>query len=163
MPSPGEYADLLRAIGRLLDQEALKALLLDPRVLAMAAKADDNPMDQALIVAHEDYFAVSWRAKTGAMQRRIYRQFDLDELLEQAKTLREEGTARSYGEREELLRTLGQELDRGGVELKGVMESADDDGLQLRGRVHGGDVFRIYPWETLRRLSESRKWLRRSV
>jgi hypothetical protein len=128
----------------------------------MAAKVDDNPMDQALIVAHDDYFAVSWRATAGAMQRRIYHQYDLDELLKQAKALRNEEAGRSYGEREELLRTLGQELDRGGVDLKGIVEVEDDAGVQVRGRLHGDDVLRIYSWETLRHISESYKWRRRA-
>src|SRR6185436_1347925 len=101
MAKPGEYADLLRLIGALLDEQSAQAVE---------------------IIDHGSYIAVSWQRPGSGPDQRTYSELDLEELRARARGLRGDGGDQARGAWAELLRTLGQELDTQKLEITGVVE-----------------------------------------
>src|SRR4051794_15878062 len=108
MPQTGEYADILRVIGAVLDEHG-------------AVNAE--------IIEHQAFVAISWQQGVGNAAQRFYNDLDLQELRAQARELR--GGGRGSGGRAELLRVLGQDLDAQKMELNGIVE--DPDGYRVSG------------------------------
>jgi hypothetical protein len=130
MSNRTEYGDLLRVVGRLLDAEAA---------------------EQIEIVQHPTCLTVSWCDGMGPMQHRSYRDVGLTYLRRQARTLRGVGEQEPAREREELLRTLGQELDARQVALSGIVETAR--GYRVSGVANRRYVNELYTWSELREAS----------
>lgn len=134
MAKNGEYSDMLRAIGRLLDLQGAHELEI----------VDDGP-----------YLRASWQVTSGGRERRIYRAFELDRLRLESKLLRSgEAGGTAVDSLSETLRTLGAELDRKECELLSVTQSSE--GFLVSMMVGGGHVSRMYtPAEvTLLRLEQ---------
>ena len=94
----GEQGDVLRAIGRILD--------------------DENASDIE-IVDQDSFIAVSWKNEAFADGSRSYREPQLATLRAQAQFMRSGGlhAATNLESLTELLRTLGQELDEARMEM----------------------------------------------
>jgi hypothetical protein len=133
MPTIGTQADVLRAVGRLVD---------DRRVGPVSISTD------------EAFLTVSWPRGDEA----AYQEFDPGLLRAQARAMRQGAGGPAGSPRSELLRTLGQELDRGGIELIQVAERPD--GFFVWGTAHGRSVERVYSTGELAELSARRRALR---
>src|SRR5689334_9413390 len=99
MPRLNKSADLLRAIGRFLDEQHATTFE---------------------IINHVDFLAVSWKTSSPGERQRSYQEHQLQELRSEARKLRK-GTRAPVGSLVELLRTIGQELDDADVELSGIV------------------------------------------
>jgi hypothetical protein len=113
-------ADVLRALGRYLDEQGATGVE---------------------IVNRETYLAVSWdqRAAQGEAQQRSYVEQELEELRAQAREMRQGGAGNPAGSLAELLRTLGQELDTEDIDVNMIVQEAD--GFRVTG-IAGGSYFR---------------------
>src|SRR5687767_7260894 len=135
MPNPGEHADVLRVLGRFLEEEH-------------ASRVE--------IMNHDAFLSVSWdRPQQGATER-AYMEHELVTLRENAHQMRE-GLARGNpgGSFAELLRTLGQEIDREGVSIAGIDQDAE--GFVVSG-TRGGKYFKEkYRTDDLLQLSAQRR------
>jgi hypothetical protein len=111
MPKIGEQGDVLRAIGRFLDDEGASGI--DIR-------------------AHEVFLAISWQSARPGGAQRSYQEHELDALRAQARFLRTGGGGpvreTSFAE---LMRTLGQELDEVGMELTALIQ--EGEGFRVSG------------------------------
>jgi hypothetical protein len=128
----GEYADILRVIGQLLDEHGA---------------------EQVEIIEYEEFMSVSWQQPGGTPDQRAYNDIDLKLLRDRARRLRGAGPA--TGEKAELLRTLGQELDAHGIEANGIVE--DEDGYRVSGVADRRYVNVHYSLFNLRQLSAAHR------
>src|SRR4051794_3520715 len=97
MAKTGEYSDILRAIGRLLDLQRARELEI----------VDEGP-----------FLRASWQVTTGNREQRIYRAFELDRLRLESRLLRGgDADGVPQGSLSEALRTIGGELDRAQCDL----------------------------------------------
>ena len=157
----GEYNEILRVIGRLLDE---RETLASSELGAHSGEASRwlaehcQTYEGVEIVEHESFVRVSWRARDGSGARRAFTDLTLSLLHSQALQLRGEATFGPSGEREELLRTLGQELDAAGLNVSGIVEQGDQ--FFVSGSAAGCYFNRAYSHEELRALSGFRKQLR---
>ncbi len=111
MTRVGEQADLLRALGRFLDEQ--KASGID-------------------IKTHEVFLAVTWEKGEPGSQHKAYQEHDLEALRAHARALRRTSARGvSDGSYAELLRTLGQQLDEEGTEMNAIYE--ESDGFRVSG------------------------------
>ena len=143
---PGQYGDILRAIGRLLDER--EARESGARVDTTAAVQD------AEIIDHEAFMTVYWTSG-GSIQQESYTDSVISDLLVEARQLRGRTAELHAGERCDLLRTLGEELDAEGISFSGISEK--DGAFVVSGIAHGRYVNRVYPLEDLRALSQERR------
>ena len=135
MPNRTEYGDLLRVVGRVLDTEAAQEIE---------------------IIQHPTCITLSWCTGKGATQQhRSYRDIGLTYLRRQARTLRGVGEREPAGEREEVLRTLGQVLDSQRVALSGIVETAR--GYRVSGVADRRYVNELYTWSELREASAQQR------
>src|SRR5437867_2539135 len=130
------WSDVLRFIGRSLDAEEA----------------------QSVRIRGGDALDVAWQQKDGATRNSSYGQLDMNRLREQAPLMRRAVVAPTKGEREELLRTLGQELDEQNVTILNVVERPGSYEVRCTG--DGGVLDRFYSVAELRELSEKRRALR---
>ena len=121
-----EYCDTLRALGRFLETAG---------ALEIAVSEEAN------------HLSVSWRTKGGDRLRRQYGAFELQALRTAARLFRglEGGDPRFT--REEMLRTLGRQLDDMGAEGIGLVETPD--GFWVSARVRGERVECLYTFDEL--------------
>ncbi len=138
MPSPGEYADCLRAIGRLLEAQ------------------DAQPIE---IQDHEDFLGVAWQGHTGNSQTRGYREYHLAELQAQARAQRGEHRRVAITDWAERLRTVGQHLDGEAIILSSLV--ADRRGMRLSGLAGGRYLTHEYSPDELWGASKRRRLRRR--
>jgi hypothetical protein len=122
MAKEGGQADVLRALGRFLDEQGAT---------------------QVEINNHEMFLAVSWAEAGAQAGPRAYQEKDLEGLREQARAMRK-GFAGGTptGTLGELLRTLGQELDNDDVEVAGILQ--EDDGFRVSGSMGGRYYNRLF-------------------
>jgi hypothetical protein len=121
MANTGEQADVLRALGRFLDKQGATAVE---------------------IKNHEVFLAVSW-SDASSSERRAYQERDLESLRDEARAMRK-GVAGGTpaGSMGELLRTLGQDLDRDEVEVVGIVQ--EPDGFRVSGTRDGHYYNRMF-------------------
>src|SRR4051794_20095151 len=93
-----DTADILRALGRFLD---------------------DRDAATFEIMNHQTYVSVNWTQESTGAHQRAYQEHQLQDLRSEARAVRE-GVEGPVGSLVELLRTIGQELDRERVELSGI-------------------------------------------
>ncbi|HZT08614.1 MAG TPA: hypothetical protein VFC51_16445 [Chloroflexota bacterium] len=138
MPTVGDQADVLRALGRLLDQEQAQAIE---------------------ITNHDVFVSVTWQRRGGTAEQRALQEIDLETLRADARAMRKGIFTRNPGgSLAELLRTLGQELDRAQVDVSTITE--EPEGFRVSG-VAGGRYFRqLYHKSDLLSLSASRRAMR---
>src|SRR4051794_136221 len=98
MPQPGEHADVLRALGRFLDE---------------------NDAYEFEITNHDIFLAVSWGKADGAGER-SYQEHELEKLRQQARLMRQGLGGGNPGGLAELMRTLGQEIDREQIDISRI-------------------------------------------
>jgi hypothetical protein len=113
----GEQADVLRALGRYLDEQVASGIE---------------------ITAHEVFLAVSWQGASTEQGHRAYQEHDLEALRAHARALRQPASTAprvSDGTLAELLRTLGQQLDEDDVEMHAIHQ--ENDGFRVSGVVAG--------------------------
>jgi hypothetical protein len=137
MPSPGQYAELLRIVGQMLDAEMVQ---------------------HAEIVNHEGLIRISWHTHEGAQQARSYEEIAIHSLLQEARSHRGSAPIGRHG-RAELLRTLGQELDREHISLGSIVEEAG--GYRTSGIACGRFYTRFYTEHELR-TANTRRHIRRA-
>ncbi len=132
----GHWGDILRVIGRHLDSKG----------------AED------VEITVDNVLAVRWKAGTEASESASYTEFDMDKLREQAPLMRRPIPTPPRGDREEMLRTLGQELDEHGIMLTDVVEIAGS--YRVYGKDANGPVYRFYSRAEVLQLSEKRRAMR---
>ncbi len=161
LSAPSQYRDILRVIGRLLDEReaVLKAEATDSgRQTDPTAEEPKVGYEDVEIVEHETFVRVSWRTRDGSAARQAYTELNLSRLRARARQLRSEKTSDPAGEREDLLRTLGQELDAEELRVSGIFEK--DSEFFVSGSDDGRYVSRSYTKDQLLTLGEHRKQLR---
>ena len=96
------YSDLLRAVGQFLDADAPESVEI----------ADEGAT-----------LTLNWVDRDGNPQARTFdKKHDLDKMRQEGRGRRGTPAEQSNGEREELLRTLGEELDMTGANLVRIKE-----------------------------------------
>ncbi len=152
---PGQYGDILRVIGRLLDErEKLEAEAVHP------AESDDEaaielPLIRDMeIVEREAFTTVYWKSR-GTIQSESYTDPILAQLRKEARGLRGKTTGDRHSDRADLLRTLGEELDARGLSYNGIAER--DEEFVVSGIEDGRYVTWSYPHEDLRALNGQRQ------
>ena len=111
------------------------------------------------IVQHDADLIVSWEEADGRAGHLHCTPLDWESLLEKAREQRGDGPLPATSDWAELLRTLGQELDREGIELDGV--SNEDEELHVHGWQAGRAYQARYRLGELRALSAYRRAQRR--
>jgi hypothetical protein len=134
MPNVGEQADILRALGRFLD---------------------DNGASNVHILGRELVLSVSWDKVAPGAEHRSYQDHELDSLRDQARALRTGGGGSTEGSLAEVLRTLGQELDHDGFEANGVIQ--EPDGWRVSGVANGRYATALYTTDELLERSAERR------
>ena len=129
------WGDILRVVGRWLDAEGAQDVQIAP----------GRTLD------------VTWN-RGGAAGTQAFTRLDMDKLREQGPLMRQPISAPRKGDREELLRTLGQELDDLGYRVDRVSERAA--GYEARVVGAEGPSERFYSLTELRELSARRRALR---
>lgn len=135
MPGGDRWGDVLRVVGRWLDTEEAQNVQIAP----------GPTLD------------VTWQ-RAGTAQETALTRLDMDKLREQAPLMRQPISAPPKGDREELLRTLGQELDDLGYKVERVSERAA--GYEVRVVGAEGPSDRFYSLPELREHSARRRALR---
>jgi hypothetical protein len=131
-----QWGDVLRVVGRFLDARGA----------------------EEIEIKNEQQLVVRWKTDARSDESISYTEFDIARLREQAPLMRRPVAPPPKGGREELLRTLGQEMDESGITV--------DDVLEVSGsfRVHGhdatGPVYRFYSRAELKALSDNRRAMR---
>jgi hypothetical protein len=131
------YAEALRAIGRLLDEES-----------AARASVAEDPVS----------LTVTWLGREKQRHQRQFRKGDdIPSLIDQPRKQRfhRRDWENSWEER---LRTIGQELDAEGIQLLELVEAV---GFKVTGTAGGATVRRWYTWDDLAHRSEERRRSRR--
>src|SRR5690242_11140103 len=136
---PGEHTDVLRAIGRLLDLEGA---------------------DGVHVVHGQGSLTVEWRSGVRSDHRR-YEGHHLAELRKSARGSRGELNKGPDGGWADLLRTLGQDMDRDEIGLAELTHEADN--LTVTGSVAGRPTSRTYSIPDLRASSQRRQAWRRAT
>jgi hypothetical protein len=156
---PGQYGDVLRVIGRLLDEReaVMKAEAIDPSRHGHETRVLYEDIE---IVEHDSFLRVSWRTRGGSGARQAYTDVNLAQLRARSRQLRTDSSADPGGQREELLRTLGQELDADDLRVSGIFEKEAD--FFVSGSAAGRYVNRSFAKDELLLLSEHRRQLRPS-
>ena len=134
MPEIGEQADILRALGRFLDDQEATDIKIQARELVLQ---------------------VSWSQGRPGDETRAYQDHDLADLREQAKQLRYGGGGSPAGSLAELLRTLGQELDENNFEANGIIQ--EDEGFYVSGVMDGRYANQTFSTAALLERSEERR------
>ena len=156
----GRYSEILRVIGRLLDEREALARAEHIGQTGTAPGQDALPLayEDVQIVEHETFMRVAWRARNGSGARQVLTDLTLSLLHSRALQLRGEAASDPAGEREELLRTLGQELDAGELVVTGIFEKEEE--FFVSGSEAGRYFNRPFPKDDLRALSRFRQRLR---
>ena len=134
MPATGEQADVLRALGRFLDEQGASEIE---------------------IVNREAFLAVSWKQRTPGEGQRAYQEHELEALREQAREMRKGSTGNPLGALAEMLRTLGQDLDQKQVEVTTITQEAE--GFRVSGTASGRYFRELYPTGSLLMNSKRRR------
>jgi hypothetical protein len=135
----GQWADILRVLGRFLD----------------SSDAQD------IEIKNEDRLAVRWRMASGSTESASYTEFDMNKLREQAPLMRRPVATPPKTDREEMLRTIGQEMDEQAITVREIVEAAG--AYRVYGSDATGEVYRFYSRAELRGLSEKRRAMRKPV
>jgi hypothetical protein len=149
---PGEYAEGLRTVGEFLDLQLAR---------------------RVTIVNEATAVALQWHTLRGGAERRRFLSVDLAELSRQGQSRRRteltarflrarvtpEGEPQDSEPRGVLFRTLGQDLDREGLQLLAITETAT--GFRVVGTANGEHVDRFHPMSELAAKNEARRILRR--
>jgi hypothetical protein len=156
-----QYSQMLRAVGW---------FMTNPTSLPSNRPADEDssiaPEETAIVrdfelVNYGEYLAFSWLAGVGASAKHAYAELTKSELCDQIRTLRGlrgHAADQPSGEHEELLRTLGQELDRASVRMIAIFERERE--FLVTSSSPTEHLHRAYSKGTLRNLSEQRQSLR---
>jgi hypothetical protein len=143
---PGQYSDILRTIGRLLDEREARETVAQ---VGTTARLQDTE-----IIDHEAFMTVYWTS-AGCTKEESYTDSVISELLAEARRLRGRASDQPAGDRRELLRTLGEELDAEGISFNGITEK--DEAFVVSGIAQGRYINLWYPHEDLRALSQERR------
>ncbi|HZT06273.1 MAG TPA: hypothetical protein VFC51_04535 [Chloroflexota bacterium] len=136
MPSLSEQPDLLRALGKLLDDER-------------ASKVE--------ITFYETFLTASWDKHHVGPQQRSFQEWELQALHREGVALRRKPTDLAMeGKFAEQLRTLGEELSKGAVEASSIVE--EDGGFRVAGVSQGKYFQRLFREAELRKLSDERRF-----
>jgi len=134
MPGVSEQADILRALGRLFD---------------------DERANEIEITIHEAFLAVSWMKLGNTPQQRSLQDIDLETLRNEARQLRKGGLDPAPGSLSEMLRTLGQEMANDKIEATSITE--EQEGFRVSGISGGRYTQQLYRKAELKRQSEKRR------
>jgi hypothetical protein len=150
----GEYGDVLRLIGRFLDDEHARQETGDPSPIGAAPPTATERVD---ILNLGGSITLSWQLRSGS-GRRSLREADVRNMRGQARRLRTGAAHHSAGEREELFRTFGQLLEIQGSEIDRIVETVGR--LTATGAVRGEPFHEGHSQDELRTVSELRRLLR---
>lgn len=134
MLQPGEYADVLRVIGRWLDQQGAQNIEI---------------IDQG------EYIHASWDAAVTRRGPRLFRAFDLAHLRSEARVLRAGPQGVPSVGMAETLRVLGNELDQSGMELLSIRQTSD--GFRLSAADGGRHESNEYSLEAIQQCIEAQR------
>ena len=135
MPRITDNAEILRAIGRFLDEAAVGTFE---------------------IVNQHAYVGVSWQTPDPGAPRsqHAWQESELDELRASARALRQ-GSTGPVGSLVELLRTIGQELDIEGVDLSSIRR--DHRAFHVSGELEGKHFQAQYQTKDLVAIAAARR------
>jgi hypothetical protein len=158
--APGYYSDILRVVGRLLEE---RAGLVRPEGLPLvdrlnAPDATVGLIQDLEIIEHEVFMAVSWRSVNGSIGHQAHTELNLAELVEQARGLRGGPSRGRAGEYQMLLRALGQRIDADQIQVSGIFEKENE--FVVTGISHRRYVAQPYTKKGLRVLNIERQFLR---
>jgi hypothetical protein len=150
MPTIGDQADVLRALGRWLDDQGASGVQ---------------------ITEYDVFLSVTWdNADAIAATHRAYQEHELDSLRAEARRMRQTDSSGPNGvpgdipgpipndSLAELLRTLGQELDLAGVAAGGIVQ--EPGGFRVSGVAEGNYFSRLFTTDELLELSANGQALR---
>jgi hypothetical protein len=137
MPKIGEQADILRGIGRFLDDETARDIE---------------------IKVHETFIGVTWNSLKPGSQYRAYKEHDLETLRRQARKIRRDPYQTPLASWAELLRTLGQDLDAGRIEVTAILQQREI--LHVSGMIAGLYSNRSYLMAELEERARERRFAR---
>jgi 3-hydroxyanthranilate 3,4-dioxygenase len=138
MLEPGEYADVLRAIGWTLDQ-----------------RLSGRDVERIEVAVRGAALMVSWSFESGAPEHERYGAPEIEKLRIEARALREGRAAGPPGEQAEGLRTIGQQLDEQRIILDRLVKLPT--GHHLIGTLNSRSFGNWYGPETLREMSAERR------
>jgi hypothetical protein len=133
----GEQSEILRALGRWLDEQNAKGFQ---------------------ITNYDTFVSVTWDEPAHGAVHRAYQEHELTHLRAQARVLRQGGVGSPKGTLAELLRTLGQELDAERLEPSGIVQ--EPGGFRVSGAAGGVYYSRLYETTELQEASARRRWSR---
>jgi len=138
----GEFADILRAVGRILDAEFAEGMTL---------------------INNGNSLSVTWASKDKDLtgDRRHYEEHTLAEMREKGKQARSGFSQDPTGSFAELLRTIGQDLDRDRGDFTEIVQ--ESDGLIVLGVLYGRPTRRTYLTSDLIVSSRRRREWRRDA
>jgi len=152
---PGQYGDILRVIGRLLDErEALEAEAIHLADQDGIVAKDARLVRDTEIIEHEAFMTVYWTSGE-SLREQSFTEPIISDLCAEAHRLRGKPAQHPTGERSELLRTLGDELDAEGINFNGIIER--DQAFVVSGIADRRYVNQRYEHEDLRALSQQRQ------
>jgi hypothetical protein len=134
VPATGEHADILRAIGRILDEH--KARNIE-------------------IINHDAFMAITFGSDKMGQAQNYYQEHELESLRDQAKQLRKGILSEPRGGLAERLRTLGQEIDEQQAEITSIVQ--ETDGLKVSGMAFGRYLRKTYLFSELDAISRRRR------
>jgi 3-hydroxyanthranilate 3,4-dioxygenase len=138
MLTPGEYADILRAIGWTLDQRMV-----------------GRDVERVEVAVRGGALMVTWLSQSGGREHERYGATEIERLRAEARALREGRGGGSAGEQAESLRTIGQQLDEQRIILDRLVKLPS--GHHLVGTLNSRAFGNWYGPEAIREMSEERR------
>jgi hypothetical protein len=134
----GDQADVLRALGRWLDDQGATGVQ---------------------ITDYDVFLSVTWaNPDASAATHRAYQEHELATLRAEARRLRQAEPSVPSGPLAELMRTLGQELDLAELAASGIVQ--EPEGFRVSGVAEGNYFSRLYLTSELLELSAQGQALR---
>jgi len=137
LSSRGEQSEVLRALGRWLDEQGAQGVR---------------------ITNYDTFLSVTWDQAMGEATHRAYHENEIAHLRAEARMLRRGAVGAPKGTLAELLRTLGQELDEAGLQADGIVE--EDGGFRVSGSSNGMYFSQFFESALLQQSSARRRWSR---
>jgi hypothetical protein len=162
VPDLGEQADVLRALGRWLDQQGAGGVQITNYDTFLSVTWDQQAPGAAPPGAAPPGAAPpDCGGAQAGVPHRAYQEHELATLRVQARRLRQGTLGSPGGTLAELLRTLGQELDQDGLQASGIVQ--EPAGFRVSGVADRRYFSRFYETSELQEASAQRRSARAST
>jgi hypothetical protein len=153
----GDYGDVLRLIGKFLDdQQAQERQTVDPEPISAAPAVATVRTEHVAILNHGGTVTLSWQLRSSSGRQSLC-ETDISRMRALARSLRTGTDQNPTGDREESFRTFGQLLEIQGADIHRIVETAG--GLNATGVIRGEPL----PPRMLTRRVADCKWLAQSA